>query len=62
MGHLPIGGPGGSLEGLGAVMGVRRIYTHLNNTNPVLDAASTERACVERAGIEVGADGTVIEP
>jgi pyrroloquinoline quinone biosynthesis protein B len=62
MGHLPIGGPGGSLEGLGALQGVRRIYTHLNNTNPVLDPASTERACVERAGIEVGTDGTVIEP
>jgi pyrroloquinoline quinone biosynthesis protein B len=62
MGHLPIGGPGGSLEGLGALKGVQRIYTHPNNTNPVLDPASTERACVERAGIEVGTDGMVIQP
>jgi pyrroloquinoline quinone biosynthesis protein B len=62
MGHLPISGPGGSLEGLGAMKRVRRIYTHLNNTNPVLDPSSSERACVGRAGIEVGTDGMVIEP
>ena len=62
MGHLPIGGPGGSLERLGALKGVRRVYTHLNNTNPVLDPFSRERACVAREGIEVGTDGTVIEP
>ena len=33
----------------------------MNNTNPILDAASEERARVERAGVEVAADGMELE-
>jgi pyrroloquinoline quinone biosynthesis protein B len=61
MGHLPIGGPGGSLQHLAKLEGIRRIYTHINNSNPILDPSSKERAEVVGAGIEVGADGMVIE-
>jgi pyrroloquinoline quinone biosynthesis protein B len=57
MGHVPITGPGGSLERLASLGGPRRVYTHLNNTNPVLLERSAERRAVEAAGVEVGEDG-----
>jgi pyrroloquinoline quinone biosynthesis protein B len=60
MGHAPIGGPGGTLERLAGLRG-RRLYIHLNNTNPVLDARSAERRAVEAAGVEVAADGMELE-
>jgi len=33
------------------------VLVHINNTNPILDGASRERAEVRAAGIEVGEDG-----
>lgn len=57
MGHLPVGGPDGSLERLGALQVRHRVYTHINNSNPILLERSAERAAVERAGLTVGADG-----
>jgi pyrroloquinoline quinone biosynthesis protein B len=58
MAHVPVGGSEGSLTRLAAVgAGARRIYTHINNTNPMLRAGSAERAQVERAGWEVAFDG-----
>jgi pyrroloquinoline quinone biosynthesis protein B len=59
MGHMPIGGEGGSLAALHFV-GSRRVYVHINNTNPMLIEGSAERAEVERAGWEIGADGMEI--
>jgi pyrroloquinoline quinone biosynthesis protein B len=56
MGHLPISGPGGSLERL-RDLSIRKIYTHINNTNPILDETSAERREVENAGWEVAEDG-----
>jgi pyrroloquinoline quinone biosynthesis protein B len=56
MGHAPIAGPNGTLERLAKHPG-RRLYVHLNNTNPVLAADSREAAAVARAGVEVAADG-----
>jgi pyrroloquinoline quinone biosynthesis protein B len=56
MGHMPIDGPDGSLAGLRELSN-RRIYIHLNNTNPVLIADSAERRTVEAAGWEVADDG-----
>ena len=56
MGHLPISGPGGSLEILPR-LGSPVVYVHLNNTNPVLLETSPERAAVGAAGLAVGADG-----
>jgi len=56
MGHVPISGPGGSLAQLGDLR-TRKIYTHINNTNPILDETSAERLEVEKAGWEVAEDG-----
>jgi pyrroloquinoline quinone biosynthesis protein B len=57
MGHLPVSGPHGSLGPLARHPGLRRIYTHLNNTNPLLDPASAARAQLAEAGVEVLMDG-----
>lgn len=57
MDHQPISGPGGSLSRLAGLSRPRKVYTHINNTNPMLLNDSPERALVERAGLAVGADG-----
>lgn len=57
MGHLPIAGRGGSLERLAPLPIPRKVYVHLNNTNPVLLDDSKQRRRVEEAGIEVAHDG-----
>src|SRR5216683_3149870 len=59
MGHMPIAGAGGSLDALGRVA-ARRIYLHINNTNPILVEGSPERLQVERAGWEIAEDGMEI--
>lgn len=60
MGHLPQSGPGGMIEVLGAYSQSRRVLTHINNTNPILDEDSPERAELTRLGIEVAHDGMLI--
>ncbi len=60
MAHLPVGGPGGSLAALADLRAGRRIYIHINNTNPVLREDSAERAAVAAAGWEVAEDGMEI--
>ncbi|HEY7484137.1 MAG TPA: pyrroloquinoline quinone biosynthesis protein PqqB [Streptosporangiaceae bacterium] len=57
MGHVPIDGPGGSLELLSPLPIERKIYIHINNTNPILLEDSPERRVVERHGMEVAVDG-----
>ena len=57
MGHLPIDGPGGSLEQLAPLPIDRKIYIHINNTNPILLDDSPERRIVEEHGMEVAMDG-----
>ncbi|HEX6105506.1 MAG TPA: pyrroloquinoline quinone biosynthesis protein PqqB [Gemmatimonadales bacterium] len=57
MDHLPVSGPDGSLERLAALAARDRVYTHINNTNPMLLEDSPERAAVERRGLRVGSDG-----
>jgi pyrroloquinoline quinone biosynthesis protein B len=57
MGHMPISGPGGSLEMLAGVAAKRKIYVHMNNTNPIWRPGSGERQAVESAGVEIGFDG-----
>jgi pyrroloquinoline quinone biosynthesis protein B len=61
MGHIAMTGDAGSLAGLSGVPIARRIFVHINNTNPVLDEHSTEHAIVRAAGWEVGHDGMEIE-
>ncbi len=60
MGHMPIDGPGGSLIALDG-LSARRIYIHINNTNPILVEGSPERDRVEAAGWEIAEDGMEIE-
>jgi len=57
MGHLAIDGPNGSIMALADAQVRRRCYIHINNTNPILDRWSSERALVERAGWMVAFDG-----
>jgi len=59
MGHMPIDAEDGSLAALAGVAG-RRIYVHINNTNPILVDGSPERAYVEGKGWEVAEDGMEI--
>jgi pyrroloquinoline quinone biosynthesis protein B len=61
MGHLPVDGPGGTAERL-AALSARCLYTHLNNTNPLVDPAAPQHKRLARLGIEVAHDGMVIEP
>ncbi|QBF30623.1 pyrroloquinoline quinone biosynthesis protein PqqB [Thalassococcus sp. S3] len=59
MGHIPISGDDGSLkrlEGLAA----KKVYIHINNTNPILQPASPERAEVLAAGWQIAQDGEEI--
>lgn len=61
MGHLPLWGENGSLKRLSQLSPSRKIFTHINNTNPILIEGSPERQIVEAAGMEVGYDGLTIE-
>ena len=60
MGHLPLSGPGGSLETLARLERPRTVLVHINNTNPILLEDSPERKAVEGAGVEVAYDGLEI--
>jgi pyrroloquinoline quinone biosynthesis protein B len=57
MAHWRIGGAGGSLEYLRGLSARRRVFIHINNTNPMLRDDSAERKQVQAAGVEVGYDG-----
>jgi pyrroloquinoline quinone biosynthesis protein B len=59
MGHMPIDGPDGTLVTLAGLSG-RRLFIHINNTNPILIEGSPERAHVTAAGWEVAEDGMEI--
>jgi pyrroloquinoline quinone biosynthesis protein B len=59
MGHMPIDGEDGSLAALEGLTG-RRVYVHINNTNPILIAGSPERLHVEDKGWEIAEDGMEI--
>ena len=57
MAHLPVGGDAGSLTALRGLRAPRRIYIHINNTNPLLREDSVERKEAEAAGWEIATDG-----
>ena len=61
MGHLPVGGPGGTLELLASLKGPQKIYIHINNTNPMLNEESAQHAQVRKAGWEMAEDGWEFE-
>lgn len=61
MGHLAQNGPGGMIEVLDTMPAKRKILIHINNTNPILNEDSPERALLARHGIEVSFDGMHLE-
>lgn len=56
MGHMPIDGDAGSLAAFETITSGRKIFIHINNTNPVLDPASAERRMATDAGWEIAED------
>jgi pyrroloquinoline quinone biosynthesis protein B len=61
MAHIPIGGKNGSLSLLAQLQASRRIFIHVNNTNPILRTGSPERQTVQDAGWDVAYDGMEFE-
>ena len=61
MGHISMSGPEGAIAALRNLDIDRRVFVHINNSNPVLREDSLERAEVERAGWEIAHDGMEIQ-
>lgn len=61
MGHLSLSGPAGSIAALAPLGIARKLFIHINNTNPILCLGSPERQAVEAAGWEVARDGLALE-
>ena len=62
MGHMPMNGPDGSMAAFAKIPVKRRVYIHINNTNPVWNPASLPRQAIEQAGWEIAMDGTEVRP
>ena len=60
IGYLPQSGPDGMIALLARYPKPRKVLIHINNTNPILDEDSAERAELRRAGIELAFDGMLI--
>ncbi len=60
MGHVPVGGEDGSLRRLAAITKARKLYIHINNTNPMLDESGPEYQAIRKAGWELAEDGCQI--
>src|SRR5271165_70207 len=61
MGHVPVSSAEGSLSKLAQVSHPRKIYLHINNTNPMLNEAGPEYAQVRESGWEIAEDGWQLE-
>lgn len=61
MGHIPVSGVNGSLAAFAGVDTGRRIYIHINNTNPILEPGSAAEQIIREAGWEAGVDGQEID-
>jgi pyrroloquinoline quinone biosynthesis protein B len=60
MGHIAMSGTRGAIESLDGLDIDRKLFLHINNSNPVLLHDSAERKIAERAGWQIPADGTEI--
>jgi pyrroloquinoline quinone biosynthesis protein B len=60
MGHIAMSGDRGAIESLAGLDIDRKMFLHINNSNPVLLHDSAERKTAERAGWQIPADGTEI--
>lgn len=61
MGHIPVSGDAGSLRRLAGLRRPRKVFVHVNNTNPMLDEAGPKYGEVRGAGWEVAEDGWSFE-
>jgi len=61
MGHMSMSGRDGVIAALAGLDIARKVFIHINNTNPVLLADSPERAEAERAGWTIAHDGMELE-
>lgn len=57
MGHINMSGEDGSIAAFARLGVARKIFVHINNSNPVLNEASKEREEAQAAGWEIGEDG-----
>lgn len=62
MGHMSMDGPDGSIAAFAGLEIGRKVFVHMNNSNPVLDPAAPERGRAEAAGWTVGSDGMEFSP
>jgi pyrroloquinoline quinone biosynthesis protein B len=60
MGHISMSGPDGSMAAFADLGVLRKVYVHMNNSNPVLRPDSAERAEAEANGWTIGQDGMEI--
>jgi pyrroloquinoline quinone biosynthesis protein B len=60
MGHIAMSGETGAIESLAGLDIDRKMFLHINNSNPVWLGGSAERKTAERAGWQIPADGTEI--
>jgi len=58
MGHISMSGTSGAIESLAGLDIDRKVFLHINNSNPALLAGSAERKALELAGWQIPADGT----
>ncbi len=61
MGHIPVSGADGSLRALAGLRHPRKVFLHVNNTNPMLDESGPEYREVRAAGWEMAEDGSSFE-
>jgi pyrroloquinoline quinone biosynthesis protein B len=61
MGHMSMSGDDGTLAAFANLEIARKVFLHINNSNPVLLPESMERAAAERAGWQIPPDGMEIE-
>ena len=60
MGHIAMSGDGGAISALASLAIDRKLFLHINNSNPALLPSSPERKAAEHAGWQIPADGTEI--
>ena len=60
MGHIAMSGDHGAISALSGLAIDRKIFLHINNSNPALLPSSPERKAAEHAGWQIPADGTEI--
>jgi pyrroloquinoline quinone biosynthesis protein B len=61
MGHINMSGPHGSIAAFATLDVKRKVFLHINNSNPVLDANSRQRGAANDAGWLIGEDGMEVE-